>query len=134
MRSWLTAISILFAGVLVGATGATLLVARHYNHMFRGWHLTGVVEQAQIAKEIQLNRAEALAERIEASLPRYALDVESQYGRSEDALVALWSIRDFYESTAASIPVEVSDLLADLPQRPAGCSKGERPVDLGAFR
>ena len=127
MKNRISALLIFVAGVVLGGAAGTFLVARHYNGMFQNWYLNGVVEQAHIAREIRTNRGAALAGRIEVSLPRYAHDVKSLFGQGEDALPALWSIRDFYEATNTPIPDDVAGLLADLPPKPAGCRAVEKP-------
>jgi hypothetical protein len=115
------------AGGLGGAVGATVLVGGHYNRIFEGWYLMGVVEQAQIARQIRGGEGGLLAERIEGSLPGYALAVSSQFGRSSQSLPALWSVRELYRATATPIPDELADLLASLPPKPPGCCVVERP-------
>ncbi len=117
---WSVLLSFMVGG-LVGAVGGTALVAGHYNRMFEGWYLMGVVEQAQIARQIRTGEGDPLAERIEESLPGYALAVNSQFGQSSLALQALWSVRDFYRATATPIPDEVASLFEGLPPKPAGC-------------
>lgn len=121
--------SVLFAfiaGGLIGVVGAAALVAGHYNRMIENWYLMGVVEQAQIARQIRTGESERLAERIEDSLPTYALAVSSQFGDSTVALPALWSLRDFYRATATPIPDEIAGLFEGLPPKPADCCAVKR--------
>jgi hypothetical protein len=120
-------LSTFLIGALLGAVAAATLVANHYKNLFEDWYLMGVAEQAHIAHQIKTGKSDRLAAGIETSLPGYLLAIESQFGRSDQALPALWSVRDFYRASGTPVPEEVADLLEDLPPKPVGCCPVSKP-------
>lgn len=117
-------------GLVVGAIGASAMVASHYNRMFRERYVLDIVEQAQIAKQIRNGSGLDLANRIEQTLPEYVVALEREYGRHDAVLPGLRSVKDFYVSTATPVPESIRLILDKLPPAPpASCDlPAESPV------
>ena len=122
MRKLMIAGGSVVLGVLLGGAGAGIMTARHYNQMFQNWYVVKAIEQTHIVRRIRSGEGDALAARIENSLPQYVLALDQGFGRNEVTLPALWCIKDFYATTATPVPEQIQSNLSNLPPQLAeGC-------------
>ncbi len=107
------------AGVIVGGLASGFFVGWHWNRTFGDWYVTGVADQANVAREIYAGRSVQLADRIRSSLPQYVLAIDREFGTPESAHYALRLVRDVYEQSSSEMPEEIAGILGALPTRPS---------------
>lgn len=112
-------------GVVVGAAAAYFLIGRYSVRNFTSWYSLQVLDQVNVAHEIRGGQADALAARIEDSLPQYVTALHEELGAGPEALSALWAVRSYYETQGVEPPAAVAGVLKALPPRETGCD-GQR--------
>lgn len=115
-------ISLIFTlGLILGCIITTVIFAKINQQNFADDYSRDVLEQANLAKILHLNKQEELLKNIEAKLPVYVLAIHENpdFLHSSDSEFALQTVRDFYECSKKEIPQEIAKILAELPPSPA---------------
>jgi hypothetical protein len=107
----------LLVGLALGAVVSGAWVSSKWQKTFETMYVVETADQAHVAREIAAGRAGALAERIRAALPGYALGLERQFAKADGKSWALWAVRDAYEAAGMAPPAEIATLLEALPPR-----------------
>ena len=115
-------------GLLFGGLASGFFVGWHWNRNFQDWYLTGVADQANVAREIYAGRSVQLADQIRASLPQYVLAIHGEFGTPESSYPALRLVRDVYNESSTEIPGEIAQILSRVPPRsPGSCTVPTSP-------
>ena len=108
----------LLFGLAVGAVGTAFVSRYYWGRTFEHEYVAGVLGQIDVARSLKRGRADDLLARVEGSFPEYVRGIDIEFGRSEAALVALWTMKDYYETDAPPMPTEVAGVLGTLPPPP----------------
>lgn len=120
-------------GLVVGGLTSGFFAFWHWNRDFQDWYVTGVADQANVAREIYAGRSEQLADRIRESLPQYVLAIHREFRTPESSYAALRLVRDVYHGSSTEIPAEIAHILSGVPpSSPRSCpvpAPSEPPAD-----
>jgi hypothetical protein len=109
----------LLVGLAVGSVLSGAWVSWKWQKTFQTMYVVETADQANVAREIAAGRGAALAERIRASLPGYALGLEREFRGVAGKDWALWAVRDAFEAAGVAPPEEIATQLRALPPREA---------------
>ncbi len=118
------------AGSLAGAVVAGAFVGWHWQRNFANWYVMGLMDQANVAREIYSGQGRELADRIRGSLPTYVTAVEREFRNAQGREWALWMVSDAYKAADEDLPEELRELISTLPPKQS-C---RRPKSGGAFQ
>jgi hypothetical protein len=106
----------MLVGVVIGASTTYSARTHPYQNMAVNQYISHVIYDTDNARVLRLGNARGVNQRIEMTLPRYALTIDQQYRDHPMATTALQNIRRYYETNNIPIPTDIKPILNRVPK------------------
>ena len=120
MNRGLKVFLIFSGGFLFGVLITFTIIGKITQSQFAERYSLGLIEQAMLATQLRANKQNEISEMIESRLPSYVLAISQneELRDSANSQEALWHVKNFYEANSISVPIEISEILNNLPPEP----------------